>query len=269
MSTTNPITPIVNQPFLYVNGMQLSVASNTTLTVQAGACRDSTNEIDINVGGYYGATPVASTINTAVNGLNGLDQGTLAASTVYYVYAIADQAGFNPSGYILSLNASNPLMPTGVFPSGYSSWRKVGTAITNSSIHFFVIYQIGNNNQRTYFYDAPPTALSAGASTTAAVVNLTNYVPITGVSNSDVVNREVILAASFVPNTAGDVANVFPSGSSSSTLPTITGQVTTVAITQQLFVNAVNVSGEMEVQYKVTSGSDALTLLVYGFVENL
>src|SRR6266568_7546379 len=96
---------IVNAPQLYVNNLNISRASSTTLLIAAGQCRDSTNVFDMFL-------PSATTINAAVNGLNGLDTGSLIATKMYYVYVIADPSGFKPTGCLMSLSAS-PVLPFG------------------------------------------------------------------------------------------------------------------------------------------------------------
>lgn len=73
--------------------------------------------VRITVGGqqYSPASDVA--VNLAVNGFNGLDVGSLAANTLYYIYAV-QQSG------ILGLVASTAAPSTG--PSGFLAWKEVG-----------------------------------------------------------------------------------------------------------------------------------------------
>src|SRR5580692_3582295 len=94
------LDPIINQPFLYVNGLLVSndaTTPNTVLDIAAGQCRDSNNVIDMILGDFlnegYGTDNSSTSLNAAVNGLNGLDTGSLAASTMYAVYIIADSSG--------------------------------------------------------------------------------------------------------------------------------------------------------------------------------
>ena len=81
-------TPITNSGLYYINGLELAYVSTTTMTVNFGRCRDSTNSNDISVGlpipvaaTQTGVEPVAAgtgavTINIAANGVAGLDSGT-------------------------------------------------------------------------------------------------------------------------------------------------------------------------------------------------
>jgi len=70
MSLPTPVsTQVQPDALLYVNGMSIAWTSNTSLTVAAGQCRDSSNETDILVS-------ASTVINTsAANGLNALDTG--------------------------------------------------------------------------------------------------------------------------------------------------------------------------------------------------
>src|SRR5512138_2070013 len=123
---TITLSPVENS-FAYlpdsVYGFNISWLSNTTLTVSAGFCRDSTLIFDI-------IDTTADTINAAINGLNGLDTGTFAASTAYAVYKVYDPSGRLPTGSMISLSFSAPLLPT-----GYAKYRRIGTAITDGSTH--------------------------------------------------------------------------------------------------------------------------------------
>ena len=112
--TTPANSPIVNLGMKYINDSQVAWASATTLTIQNGQERDITNTVDIAVTG--GPT----TLNFAVNGLNGLDTGAIAASTWYYIYAISSSTNKAPSGYIASLsNSGGP----NVLPFNYDSYK--------------------------------------------------------------------------------------------------------------------------------------------------
>lgn len=246
--TTLSNEPIVNLPFAYVNGMIGSQASNTTLSITSGQCRDSTNTVDIVVSS-------TATLNAAVNGLNGLDTGSLAASKMYAIYAIMDvtQSPQNPSGYILSLNASTPLLPF-----GYSNYRLIGWWPTDGSSHFLVGYVYGNGGSRMFNYDVAVSALSGGTSSTFAAIDLSNIVPA-------VDPTPVQALASFTPNAAGDKANFRPTGSSSTNGDVIISGVV-AAKAQELQVNLLSkiATAKPEVDYKVAA-SGALDVLVTGF----
>lgn len=81
-------------------------------------------------------TNVSLIVNFTLNGANGLDTGSLAASTWYYVYVIDNGAGAAALG---SLSATAPTLP-----SGYSYKCRLGAVQTDGSSNFFRTLQLGN-----------------------------------------------------------------------------------------------------------------------------
>jgi hypothetical protein len=207
MSTNPQAVPFLVQKFLYINECKISndaTTPNTILNVSAGICRDNSDTYDLNIGNYdnfnNGQTANSSTsINAANNGINGLDTGSLLASKVYYVYVIADPVSANQTGAMISLAAPSvgPLMPF-----GYSAYRHIGYAVTDSSVHFLKMYNSGNNNARVFTYDAAQaTSVTAGTSATYAAINLSALVPA-------VDNLMVTFRANWTANAAADVLNM-------------------------------------------------------------
>jgi hypothetical protein len=187
--------PVENLPFLYINGLVVSnnaTTPNTKVNLSAGQCRDSNDVMDINL-------LTAVVIDTAVIGdINGLDQGVLAASKVYAVYVIGDSTNkHQPAGLISLASNSVPLMPF-----GYDSYRLVGYAVTDSSVHFLKAYISGNNNARRFTYDSPQaTSVTAGTSATYAAIVLTTLV-------APVDNLPVVFKADWTANAAADTFNM-------------------------------------------------------------
>lgn len=268
------LDPIVNQPNVYINGFLISndaTTPNTVLDVAAGQCRDQNNIIDIMLGNFLGlgtGTVNASTsLNAAVNGINGLDTGSLAASTMYAVYVIADSSNKNPNGLILSANQTTPGLPF-----GYDSYRKIGYWATDASSHFLLGYYSasgsgnGGNGTRTFFYDAPQaTAITAGAATTYTNVNLIKFVP-------NVSNIAAWISTAFTPGAASRTLKMQP-GNATGDAITITGQVTSVVVTSNslLLAQSVVIStvSSPVINYKVSNAGDAVAINVAGFVVNL
>lgn len=256
--------PIVNLPFFYINGAIAStVAAHTSqLSLSAGIMRDSTNTYDMNIGNFNGQTNqsasanVATTINCAVTGFNGLDTGVLGVSKVYYVYVISDPVSGNPSGALVSLAAPSvgPLMPF-----GYSAFRHVGFAVTSSGSVFLAGYTTGINSNRNFFYDAPISVGTTASSASYAAIDLTKFVPLVN-------NLPVYLNVSM-SGTASDVMHLQP-GNATGDAITITAQVNSVAITQQVLVLAQNTVistvNSPTINYK-NSGTDTIAILVGGF----
>lgn len=187
--------PVENQPFLYVNGLKVSndaTTPNTKIDLGTGSARDSNDVMDI-------ILSTAVVINAAANGaINRLDAGTLAASSVYAVYVIADSSNKHQPAGLLSL-ASNSA-PT--LPFGYDSYRRVGYAVTDSSVHFLKAYISGNNNYRRFTYDSPQaTSVTAGTSATYAAINLSTLVPA-------IDDKPVVFRANWTANAAADTFNM-------------------------------------------------------------
>jgi len=252
--------PIINQPFLYIVGFGLSndaTTPNSLLDIAAGQCRDSTDSFDID-------SSSALKINSAVNGLNGLDTGTIAASKVYGVIVVADPVSGNPTGAMITLTPLAPLLPF-----GYSIWRILGYVTTDSSSHFLKgQWTAGGTGYRKFVYDVPQaTAVTAGAATSLTAVDLSALVP------SGIAELPVNIYYSFTPNAAGDTFLMQGVNRSSSGYATkITGQVTTIVVSGNAEVIAelnASSSNKPEINYKVSSGSDAVAIDVAGYTLNI
>lgn len=79
-----------------------------------------------------GIAPTSLTVTTSVSGVGGLDTGTVAASTFYYVYLV------NGVSLIASIS--------GTSPTGYTVYRKVGAFYTDGSSNVFKAYYYGETN---------------------------------------------------------------------------------------------------------------------------
>ena len=240
------LVPITNLGMLYINGMVPSYASATTLTVSFGQCRDVNNVQDIVVDD-------AVTIDAAVNGLNGLDTGALANNTFYYIYAISDQTGFNPSGYILSANLLTPTLP-----ENYSTYRRIGVAKTDGSANFLIFYVSGNNNARSHYWDTSISVLAAGTATSLTAVSLAAAVPPIDLT-------PVMLQVAFIPNTASDKVSFAPFGSTATVLPNISGVVASQTQTGQLKVMSKLDSGVPKILYINSAATGSSSVTVSGF----
>jgi len=232
----------------YISGLQISWVSNTTLSVAAGICSDSSNNFDINI-------ESALTLNAAVNGVNGLDTGSFAASTMYNIFVIWQQKGFSVPAVIMSASA------TPIMPQGYDLYRRIGVWSSDSSTHFILMRQYCSNegSVRNYEYDAPISVLSGGTSSTYAAVSLANVVPA-------IQPVMVKFSAGCAPTAAGNTAVVRPSGSASTTYRVINGAVAATIQWVEITVPSLLISSVPKVDYVVTG---ALTLLVAGFVDNV
>ena len=115
-------------PTDFINGLLLTnngTDSDHDVDIGAGSCRDSDDEGNI----VNTATIVKEIDATFVEGTNqgGLDTGTVAADTLYYVWAIA-KADDETFDALFSLSPTAPTMP-----SGFDLMRRIGRLFTDSS----------------------------------------------------------------------------------------------------------------------------------------
>jgi hypothetical protein len=253
-------------PFLYINEIKVSndaTTPNTKVDVSAGMCRDSSDVFYMNLGNFNGflngsiSPNSATVIDATINGVNGLDTGSLAASKVYLVYVIGDPINANPTACILSLALPSvgPLMPT-----GYSIYRHVGYIMTDGSSHFLLGYNSGNSNARTFLYDAPhATSVTAGTSATYAPINLSTMVP-------SVNNIPVFFQVNWTANAAADTFNMQGGNQTGDAILLIAGVAggTAHTVVNDLMVMSQLVTAVPTVNYKV-SAVGGVAINVQGF----
>ncbi len=246
--------PAEQQPFLYISGLSLSNDATTPhskLDVSAGQCRDSNDIIDM-------VYSTATIINCGVNGYNGLDTGSLAVSSFYKVFAIADSANYNPSGFIVTLQTNSvPVMPL-----GYDSLRLIGYILTDGSGFILSFYMAASTagNLRYIQYDAPIsiTVTDSGTSSSYSAMSLAPAVP---TANWE----KVKIYAKWDPNAAGDVLTFQAAGGTGNWLIN-----TAISTPVQDFVFDIlpQLSSSVpKVSYKVSAGAlTVVTVLGYDFL---
>ena len=241
-------------PVYYVNGLQISndaTTPNTKLDIGTGSILDSTQTFQL-----FTDTPIV--INAALNGLNGLDTGALAASKVYAVYLVADPVDLQPTGAMISLNLTTPLMPF-----GYSAFALIGYVTTDSSSHFLAGYwSTDDSGNRTFTYDTfIATAVTAGNQTSYTNVDLTKFVPLVN-------NTPVQVYSSYVGATAGNILSL-QAGNATGAQEIVTCQVATVHVTgvSTILAQTVAISTvpSPTINYKVGNSSDAVAIDVAGY----
>jgi len=240
--------PVVNDGILYVNGLDLAWTADETISMAAGAARNSANVNDI-------VLASAVSINNTTNGANGLDTGSVANSTMYAVYLIGDSTGYQATAGIMSADFDSPLLPF-----GYDMYRRVGAVRTDGTADNLLFWQNGVGQSRSYYYDVGISELSGGSSTTYAEVDLATSVP--------PIATNVLFAVTYTPNGATDVAEFIPFGSTATTGVVRFGYGVAGAQVGMATIPCRLDSAIPKVEYKVTSG-DALTLLVMGYEDRL
>jgi hypothetical protein len=252
--------PIVNLPFLYINGLNMSqtTATATSFAVSAGQCRDNTNTYDLTLKSN-------TTVNVNSIGLNGLDTGTFAASTVYYVYLIADSQGYNQTGVIISTNKTLPAMPNPLNPKGsYTVYRRIGSFASLNTPNVPIFYQIGSGSTRELLYDSPVQVAytpTTSFSTCSLAVAVPSFAPI-----------KVSLSIAYNTSVAGGQINARaynPAGGLESQINLSAVVATETSRFAPFDMIAMLNNGAPTIQLQTANTSDIITILVNGFVDNL
>ncbi len=241
-------------PWHYANGLKITNDGTTPdeiIDIAVGSIMDSTGVYQIDVDSVLSPDITDS-------GLNGLDTGTVAASTVYAVHLVADPVTQNAVGAMFSLSSTAPLMPF-----GYSAFALIGYVVTDGTSDILVgSWTAGNDTQRTFYYDAPiATAVTAGAETSYTAVSLAAFVP----AIQDV---PVIVNYAFTPAAASRTLKMTP-GNGVGDFVTITGQVASVVVSDNTVVLSKVTSGVPEIDYKVSNGDSPVAINVAGYVFNI
>ena len=247
----------------YIDGMALSYATTTTLTVAAGTATNGNAVANTNII----TIPAAVTISTTVVGAGGLDVGTIAASTKYYVYAIGSSSNYaaaaNTQQVYTNPYPGSALISTSTTPSlplNYDMYRYIGSVYTTSGSVFEPFRQYGNGTERTMMYVTAVAELSGGTSATYANIDVDSSIPKVGL--------QAILKVAVTPTAAADACHILPYGvTSTNGFVTVSGDVAAVVntVTGQLCA-AVSNAGVATLQYKVTG---AVTISVQGYIDLL
>lgn len=242
------------QPFYYVNGLRLSNDATTPLeiiNVSAGTILDSSATFQLS------STSVLKA-SLLVSGLGGIDTSSVAASSVYAVYLVADPVTLQASQIMFSLSLTGPLMPF-----GYSAYALLGFVATDASSHILAGYWSDNDAARRLFiFDAPQaTAVTAGAATSYTGVALTKWVPA-------IANIYSLINVSFVPAAASRVLSL-QGGLSTGNQIVLTGQVAAVVVTAQVGVLSQLVSSVPTVNYKVSNADSNVAVNIAGYYFDL
>lgn len=136
----------------------ISSTASTSITFTAGFSWDSTLAVKMTLSSSYTKT-LSSWVSG--NGNGGLDTGTIAASTKYYIFQISNGTA---SDILYSLSATAPLMP-----SGYTYKRRIGAFLTNSCSQIIPIVQRGNT---IYFKDPVSDVSTSNLGSTATAYTL-------------------------------------------------------------------------------------------------
>ena len=146
--------------------LQYDTAAN--IDVVAGPGADSEAAVNLNDGKRYRAG-LPLEVDLTGSGLGGLDTGSEAASTWYYVYAVPDTAVAGTFDVLCSVTD-----PDSGGPTGYDVWRYLGCFYNDSSTNIRNFEQIGDH---FHYTDYDETELrfyyQASAPTTGSWLQIT------------------------------------------------------------------------------------------------
>lgn len=200
----------------------VTVSGNTTVTPTADAVivQNSSNGTVRIVSFAPGAC------STATTGANGLDTGSVAASTWYALFAIYN-ATTATAASLLSTSFSSPTLP-----SGYTYSARIGAVRTDGSTNLLRTLQ--KNNRAQYVIGTNPTSSVMIANATAGTFSLTSpslvAVTVTAVVPTATATAVVISAAAnwkaagassvlVAPNTSWGGTNNGPQGTNGNIWP--------------------------------------------------
>ena len=234
-------------PYVYGLGLANNATTPTTaLDVAVGSILDSTKTFQMNLDD-------ALVVNAANVGVNGLDTGALAASTVYYVYLIGGTSSGNvPAGLISALD-------TPYLPFGYDIYAKIGYVVTGAGSTFLLGYWTDDlSSWRTFMFDAPQaTAVVAGAAVAYTAIDLSNFVPA-------IENTPVFVSSELTPSAASQTLKLQPEAGTGD-MVTITGQVAATIVSSQDLCIATLAVGVPTINYKVSNAAAAAAISVGGY----
>lgn len=236
------------------DGLDLSIGTATTIKIGPGRCRDdSDSQIDNTLGDI--------TINLAIAGANGIDDGVLQADKVYDAYRIwaADRSKVQKGLAVLS--GAVPVMP-----ADYDRKRRVGSFATYTNgvnIEIIPFVQRGTGRQREIMYtgasEAMLTALANGHSIGGANVSLAKWVP----TNSKLAR----LLVGYVGTVAGNrMLVISPITGSIADWCHLVCQVAGIEVRQQM---QMIMSNALNVKYQVQLVGDGAYIYVLGYNDSL
>lgn len=238
----------------YVEGLRISVASTTTLSIANGSCRDSGNLNDLRLSS-------SKTINFANSGVvNGIDTGAIGASKLYYVYVIG--SSLDPNGLIYPMGGLVSLSSSPLLPTGYDIYRRIGWARSGAGSTLLTIYQSGDGLVRQYSYDTMIAVLTSGTAQTLTAIDVSTACP-------PLDNMKVNFFVEFTPATAADTVKFAPFGSTATVIPGISGAVAAVKQSMQVPVLSKLDTATPKVLYINSAASCDSDIWVQGFEDVL
>lgn len=232
----------------FLGGLGLSTAgSSGTFGITSGAAVNSTATTFMSLASAFTKTTAAWVVGT---GNGSLDASSIANNTWYHVFLI--QGAGLAGDVLISTSVSAPTLPT-----GYTTFRRIGSLFTNGSAQWIKFIQRGN----VFTYDSPQSDVTGQSITSTPALFALSVPP--GVS----VTANTRMAMSTGAN--GRILVQSPDEASASALGTAgnasAAWLTTSSMAYQL---ATITNTAQQVRIAAESGSSVtLTLVTYGWVD--
>lgn len=149
----------------FMSGLDVEQSSNSTINIIADVIdvTDASNELSV--------TSVNVTCDVTASGAGGLDTGTVASSTWYYLYLVTEDDGTLPVG-LMSLSRTSPTMP-----GTKTRKRLVSPFRVNGSTHIVSFRKIGTKVDYRWVDSTPGVALNSGGSTSFSTIDFRTFCP--------------------------------------------------------------------------------------------
>lgn len=228
----------------HLAGFEVDVSGTTTVTIRAGECISNNNQSIIARNQFQ--------ISTLITGAGGMDTGSIAADTWYYIWLVKGSSG-------VSAVISADLTP--VLPSGYDSYRRwIGMVRTDGSGNLrFQKTQYGMGNRRLVIYNA---------NTTAAPYLVANAQDITNGS------YDTINCSAVVPPDYAFMARAFVSRANAGGILSV--RENSSQVIQLMSVGAYSAQVEIPINssssFEITSsaaGNEGFTCMIFGYYIDL
>lgn len=176
-SKSYPVDPIIEvngdpSGFVFPENIPiLEYNSASVVNIKAVAGASTTLNALLNNGARYVYNGTL-TVNLTVSGLGGIDIGSEASSTWYYIYLV-------PSGVNGQLGAVASITTPTAGPTGYSVWRYIGAIRNDSSSNIIKFYQVENCFEYATNVQPIPFTGAGSADTSLQTLSLTSYIPAT------------------------------------------------------------------------------------------
>lgn len=175
---------ITNGTYYYVK----TVPSTTTLTLAPTSALSTTVDLNSNDSNISFSVPI-NTVDLNLSGVGGLDTGTKANSTWYYIWAISNGVY---DRLLASTSATSPTMP-----SGYSYRKLIGACKTSSAGNVLSYRQ--NNDVVKFTLDTSSSSVYNGIQTIISTTTNSTNISNDSWSPSGTIVRANSGANSFVP----------------------------------------------------------------------